>query len=296
MDELELDCCIYRSSSMQLCFDASLVLTARAIDNSVLWQDDLWTLWVADALATQARSELESYESENLPPAIRPRAVVEFDSGWLGVLGYLLVIWCLPWLQNSGSSAMWLQQGSLQVGLVHQGEWWRCFTALSLHGGLAHLLSNSVFGSGFGLLLGRYLGSGVGWLLVVLAGAAGNWLNAAVRPDDFVSIGASTANFATIGLLGTFVWQRGYFRGADRRRGFAPVFAAIGLFAMLGVGEGPVDVVAHLTGFCCGALVGWWVPRYNLRRLGVSGQWLAGAGALGLMFFSWQLALAAVPR
>lgn len=293
MSELELDTCVYRSDSMQLCFDASLVLTARAIDNAVLWHDERWTLWVAADWAPQAQLELTAYTQENLPPAIVPRQVVEFDSGWLGVLGYLLVIWCLPWLQSSGDAQMWVQKGGLQVGMVHQGEWWRCITALSLHGGLAHLLSNSVFGSAFGLLLGRYLGSGFGWLLVLLAGAAGNWLNAAVRPDSFLSIGASTANFATIGLLGTFVWQRGYFRGADWRRGFAPVFAAIALFALLGVAEGPVDVVAHLTGFCCGALVGWWVPRYNLRRLGQSGQWLSGAAALGLMWFAWRQALAA---
>ncbi len=152
-----------------------------------------------------------------------------------------------------------------------------------------------MFGAGFGLLLGRYLGSGFGWLLVLVAGVAGNAINAAVRPDGFVSIGASTATFAAVGLLGTFVWQRGYFRNGDWRKGFAPVFAAVALLALLGVGTGPVDVVAHFTGFGCGALLGYLVPRINVRRLGISGQWLSGVLAGSLLVWCWRLALQVPP-
>jgi len=286
-----LDYCVFQAPQAQACFDASLVLTAKDIDNAVLPVDEGWCVCVETLVATQALAELESYRLENLPTTIKPRPVVEFDSGWIGVLGYLLVIWAVPWLQAQGLPQHWHDAGSMQASLVQQGEWWRCFTALTLHGDLGHLMSNSVFGAGFGLLLGRYLGSGFGWLLIVCAGAFGNLLNASVRPDGFVSIGASTATFATIGLLGTFVWRRGYFRGVDWRRSFAPVFAAAALFAMLGVGDGPTDVVAHVMGFVCGALIGLVVPQFNVRRLGRSGQKLSGLLAVSLIAWSWHVAL-----
>ncbi len=293
MNSLALDTCVYQGAQAQGCFDASLVLTARGIDNAILQEENLWSLWVAAEAAAGALAELEAYRVENLQPVVKPRAVVEFDSGWFGVLGYLLVIWSVPWLQNQGDAQLWLAQGSMQSTAVAEGQWWRLLTALTLHGELAHLLGNSIFGAGFGLLLGRYLGSGFGWLMVLCTGVAGNAMNAALRPDGFVSIGASTATFAAVGLLGTFVWQRGYFRSGDWRRGFAPVFAAVALLALLGVGAGPVDVVAHFTGFGCGALLGYFLPRFNLRRLGASGQWLSGGLAIGLLVWCWQLALQA---
>ena len=77
------------------------------------------------------------------------------------------------------------------------------------------------------MFVGRHLGSGLGWLLDRRCAArVGNLLDAALQPEDFHSIGASTATFATIGIVGAFVWRRGYYRAVDWRRSVAPVFAA----------------------------------------------------------------------
>ena len=61
----------------------------------------------------------------------------------------------------------------MYAAAVRDGEWWRAVTATTLHSGLPHILANTVFGTIFGIFVGRSVGSGYGWLLVLLAAAAG---------------------------------------------------------------------------------------------------------------------------
>jgi membrane associated rhomboid family serine protease len=210
------------------------------------------------------------------------------DSGWLGVAGYLLVIWALPALAGFGLlDAGWRADGRMQAGLVADGEWWRTVTALTLHADLGHIVANSLFGALFGLFVGRYLGSGFGWLLVLICGALGNALNAWLRPEAFNSIGASTATFAALALGAGFVWRRGYFRGGGLRRSFAPIFGGIALLAFTGVGGGRTDVLAHFAGFGVGLCAGLLAAGFDIRRLGRSGQYISAGLALGLLVLAW---------
>jgi rhomboid protease GluP len=199
------------------------------------------------------------------------------------------VIWMLPWLEANWAFA-WREAGNMDAGQVRNGEWWRCVTALTLHADLGHIIGNSAFGAIFGLFVGRYLGSGFGWLLVLISGAVGNGLNAWIQPDEFRSIGASTATFGALGLGASYVWRRGYFKGRGWRRGLTPVFAAIALLAYTGVGGGNTDVVAHFMGFGAGVALGIVAATFDVRRLGVSGQYLAGIAAFGIIIFAWGLA------
>lgn len=218
--------------------------------------------------------------------------MVVFDSGWPGVLGCLFVLWMLPALEAwSVFDANWREAGRLDAGRVMQGEWHRAITALTLHGDLAHLIGNSLFGAVFGLLLGRYFGSGFGWLLALGCGMLGNAINAAVRPEHFLALGASTAMFASVGLIGAFAWRRGYFRGRGLRRGAAPLFAGVALLVFLGLGGINADVLGHVAGFCCGVVVGGAVARFDIRMLGHSGQWLAGVLATATVALGWIAAL-----
>jgi membrane associated rhomboid family serine protease len=116
-------------------------------------------------------------------------------------------------------------------------------------------------------------------------------LNALVQPPAFSSIGASTATFAALGLVATFVWRRGYLRKRDWKRSFAPVFAAVALLAFTGTGGENTDVLGHLAGFVAGVLTGFAVARFDLRRLGKSGQWLAGGATLLLVAGAWNAAI-----
>lgn len=268
----------------------ALVLTARGIDSRIDWQAGTWRLWVSTEDAPAAARELASYEGENAgaPPALAPVLV---DSGWWGVAAYLAVIWTTMAAATSATFGWdWAGIGGLHVAAVLDGEIWRLATALTLHADLGHLVANSVFGGVFGLLAGRYLGTGLAWLAIVLGGTLGNAVNALVRPEHFVSIGASTATFTALGLAGAFLWRSGYFRRLPWQRRFAPVFAAVALFAYTGIGDERTDVVAHLAGLGCGFLLGLWVAKTRLHLVGPPAQRFFGGVAAAWVAGAWLVA------
>jgi membrane associated rhomboid family serine protease len=271
--------------------EASFVLSAIGVDHYIAREPDGWALLVPAASAQLADSELEKYLSENRRTPPQRREVVVVDRGWVGVIGYLLVIWMLPTLESLAFGLPWRDGGVMQASLVLAGQWWRTITALTLHADLGHLVANSLFGGVFGLLVGRHFGSGLGWLLIVLCGAAGNALDAAWQTEDFRSIGASTATFAAIGLVGSFVWRRGYYRTTGWRRSFAPIFAALALLAYTGFGGENTDIVAHVMGLATGLCCGLAVASFDIRRIGLIGQYCAGTAAFALVAFAWRLAL-----
>ena len=264
-----------------------MVLTAVGIRSVIVRGEGEWRLLTAPHDRAAAIEHLARYRVENAPG---PRAtpVTTFDNGWPGVCAFLLILWLVPALEGWGTFELsWRDVGRMEAGRVLAGEWHRAVTALTLHGDLGHLIGNSLFGVVFGLLLGRYFGSGFGWLLVLACGALGNVVNAWLRPAAFLAVGASTALFGMVGLIGTFAWRRGHFRGRGWRRTAAPLFAAVCLLALTGMGGVNADVLGHVAGFCCGAVTGALIVRFDLRRLGRSGQWLAGALAIGTVAFAW---------
>ena len=280
--------CIRRSRARQPLAELGLVLTAVSIDHRIEFDGHEWGLWVASADVADANDELDEYQRENRPPQRIERTAQLVDSGWLGVLGYLVVIWALPNLEAMQAFGWdWRTRGAMDASLVTDGAWWRTITALTLHADLAHLVGNSLFGAVFGIFVGRYLGSGLGWLLVLMAGAGGNAINAFIQDPGFRSLGASTATFAALSLAGAFVWQRGYMRGWDWRRRFAPVFGGIALLAYTGFGGGDTDVMAHVTGFASGLALGLIAGCFDVRRLGFAGQMLCGVMALALVIWAW---------
>lgn len=291
---------IRRARARGVLAELSLVLAAVDLDHHIEFDGHEWGLWVAVDAAATANEHLDRYEQENRPTPERVAPALTVDSGVLGVLGYLLVIWALPSLEGAQAFGWdWREAGVMDAAWVRDGQWWRTITALTLHGDLAHLVSNSLFGAVFGLFVGRYLGSGAGWLLVVVAGALGNTINAFVQDTGFRSVGASTATFAALAVVGAFVWHRGYLRGWDWRRRFAPVFGGVALLAYTGFGGGDTDVMAHVTGFGCGLVLGYLagserVP--DVRRLGVGAQTLCGLGCLGLVAVAWLVAGTAPPH
>lgn len=283
--------CIRSAVDGKCIAEAGLVLTAVGIDNVIERDGEEWRLFTRQGHVALAEEQLEDYRVENLPANVRIPPIITFDSGWTGVIGYLLVIWALPTLEASDAFGVaWRSAGWLEAGRVMEGEWWRTITALTLHADLAHIVANSVFGAVFGLMAGRFLGSGLCWLLVLLGAALGNGLNAALQPHHFRSLGASTATFAALGLFAAFVWRRGYFRGRGVRRSLAPIFAGIAFLVFMGMGGTNTDIVGHVAGFGCGLLLGILIARFDIRRLGHSGQYLAGGAAMLLVVFAWTLA------
>lgn len=177
-----------------------------------------------------------------------------------------------PWTETSP----WFSRGAVDSNAVVAGkEWWRLFTALTLHADLGHLVGNILVGGIVIHLLCRITGYGAGWLLLLSAAALANWCNSALRATPHLSVGFSTAVFAAIGLLCGMQELHGHRALA---RLLIPLGAGTALLAMLGVGGERTDLGAHLFGLACGFCCGL------LYRLGPAPRWMHSPGRQHLAF------------
>ena len=154
------------------------------------------------------------------------------------------------------------------------------------------MAGNAVAALIFVTAVGRWLGSGVALLLTLLTGVAGNLLVALAYGAHHNSVGASTATFGALGLLGGLQvvrWLRGGSALGRRRRVLSIVAACLGVFAMLGVGERS-DVLAHLFGLGIGLVLGAAVGRGVQLPLPARVRHGAGALAAGRAGRCWWLA------
>lgn len=285
---------VYRSGSRKECLNQALVLEAVGIDYEVGKTAGEFTLVVEAADAARARAELDQHADENLDWSTGGATLPQQASGWAGVLGYVAVLLLITILVHRETfAADWLAAGRTQAGLIRHGQWWRTVTALTLHADLAHLMANLVIGGLFGLFAGQLLGSGLAWVSILIAGATGNLLNAWIREPGHTSIGASTAVFAALGMVATYVWKRRGPVRASKLTRWTPVIAGVVLLAYLGTGGVRTDVGAHVTGFLSGALLGALYGKLGDRVvLGVGAQFLLGMSALAVLALAWALALA----
>ncbi len=284
---------VFHSLQRLPCEEQALVLGAMKIEHRISERPDGCHVLVPAGLAQVATEQLRLYARENRTRHITPWPQAAPTRGLAGAL-LLALFLLLCWLLQSGYAFNidWVTRGGFEAGRVFSGEWWRVATALTLHADVAHLAGNMLFGAFFAYLAGQYLGSGVTLLGIVVAASAGNVLNALVQLPDHRSIGASTAVFAALGLVGAFVWglSRRYALGWARR--WSPVVGAVALLTYVGTGDERTDIVAHLAGFLAGAGSGLLLHGYALsRQLSPRLQGPAGVLALLWMLGAWGFAL-----
>jgi membrane associated rhomboid family serine protease len=270
-----------------------VVLKMAGIDGDVTQRGGKYAVVVDASDADAAFAQLELYEDENRGRAPECSAPETVSSGWAGVIVYTLILLVVYWFQHYPIDGRdWAAAGSADAGLIRQGAWWRTITALCLHGDVLHLAGNLGFGGVFGLLAGQRFGSGVAWCGILLAGALGNAMNAFVQPTTHVSLGASTAVFAALGILAAHTWKgrSGQKDGGVRR--WAPVVSGLLLLSFLGMGGERTDVVAHVTGFVSGALLGVLFASFGKEwLLNARFQFALGAGAVAVIAVAWLFAL-----
>lgn len=284
---------LFESGDRRACADRMLVLTSLQIPHEFLTNGERFGLLVPEADLHRARHELYLYEQENQPNR-KPRSAIlpaEHDP-WPGVVAYIVVLLVTAWLAGENAFGKdWLGAGRVDGALIRDGEWWRVFTALTLHKDIGHLLGNLGFGAFFGFLAARVIGSGVTWLSVVLSAGLANGLNTWLLVASHRSIGASTAVFAALGLVAGFVW-RGRLMAQERwpyRLG--PIVGGIALLAYTGTGDESTDIGAHLAGFVCGFASGIVLTHIAALFRSVQLQWLCGLGAPAVIAGAWWLAL-----
>jgi len=284
---------VFVAATRRPCEEQALVLRAMDIAHLVSEQPDGCHVMVPLELAARARAELLAYRQENPRRQVVDWPAIPAPRGRRLAVAWVLVL-ALAWVvQNSALPGVdWLGAGELVAGRVRAGEWWRAFTALTLHADIAHLTGNIVFGACFGYLAGQHLGSGVAALAIVVLAAVGNLANALVQLGSHQSIGASTAVFAALGLVVALSRMAMRQRVAGWARAWAPLVGGIALLAFIGTGDEHTDIFAHLAGFLAGLAGG--LPLRRLggpQPLGAGWQLLAGTAAAGLLVTAWLRAV-----
>lgn len=283
--------------------ERGLVVAAMELPHWISRERGEWVLSVEETAHDVAAAALAEFEEEERtrPRAQKPEPLEIPKFALLVTLAAMVIFYRL---QIAASPAL-IERGVAADARILDGEWWRIFTALTLHGGIEHLLSNiglAVFA--FAFVFSRF-GTGAGLLGTVFGGALGNLLNAfahAVKPHQ--SLGSSTALFASLGLLaGGELAARLMHRST--RTGLqllVPVGAGLAFLALYGgagstrdgtplMDAGRVDVMAHLFGLTAGALLGAIFFAVGLRR--GAGRWVqvaCGTAAVAALFGAWVAA------
>jgi rhomboid protease GluP len=299
---------IFQSARRSDCDERAFVLAAIGIASAIGFDGLQFVLEVDAVDAERAATQMAQYELERRPAAPRPPPAPTYAFAWVGCIVYVVTLVAIGLMVSNG---LWrldaFDIGALDAGRVQHGQWWRAWTALTLHLDGAHLAANLAAGVWFCYLAAAQIGSGSAWLLIVTGAACANLLEALFGPPTHVSVGASTAVFTALGLLAAHSWRlrsRYTQRWAVR---WAPLVGGVVLLGWFGSGGGggevngaedfngfaQIDIVAHAAGFLVGGLLGalaaqpW--ARAALERVP---QWLSGLAALASIVLAWALALA----
>lgn len=177
---------------------------------------------------------------------------------WLNINVVLIVINIAVWLvmcaQGDTRSAQFMyEHGALYAPDVWNGEWYRLISAMFLHFGAEHLISNMFMQYFLGDMLLRALSQWKFVLVYALAGIGGNVTSFAMMlltGDLAVAAGASGAIYGIIGALLWVVLRNG---GKFESISVPRMLLATALYIGYGFTTEGVDAWAHLGG----ALVGF---------------------------------------
>lgn len=241
-----------------------------AIPHRVVPTDTGFVVMVPPKMVAPAIAALDAQDKEAAEPAQSPElAPPDHGPSFVGIaMAVTLIAFHVVAGSRSGADAYgWFRHGSaVAEAIVSNHELWRAVTALTLHADAMHVAGNAVASLVFVTALGRWVGGGLALAATLLGGAAGNLLTAYLYRTSHNVVGASTSTFAALGMLGglQFVRRIRVASVGRLRRALLGIAAAIGLLAMLGMGERS-DVVAHASGLGFGVLLGilygFLVPR-----------------------------------
>jgi rhomboid protease GluP len=146
--------------------------------------------------------------------------------------------------------------GALERGHLLQGELWRLFSPMFLHGSFDHLLGNCISLYVLGIACEHALGFRRAALVYGFSGLCASLLSVMVQPGP--SVGASGAIFGLMAFIVAFLYknQKSFFI-RDRRIGF--VVGIWGLYTIFtGFLTPYVDNFAHIGGAIGGGLMSLW--------------------------------------
>ncbi|MCZ6734007.1 MAG: rhomboid family intramembrane serine protease [Gammaproteobacteria bacterium] len=279
------------TTSRKLADEWALVLVAEGLSPSVWEGTQGVVVGVPPEEVERATNALSAYESEN--PVVPP-----VPTEWRGsaplyaALVFSILLLDFFFITDVWDSEIrWTEVGAADAALIVQGEWWRTVTALMLHADLKHVLGNVIAGAIFLHIVCRAMGPGLGGLAVLMAGAGGNLVNAFFYGSLHISIGASTAVFGALGLMGGIGVVRRRRGGARGRHVWVPIVAGLAILAMLGTAGERVDLLGHLFGFLVGGGLGIVIGIVVSRPPDTRVQWVLGGTTIMLIGACWGFVL-----
>ncbi len=233
----------------------ALVLSAMNISYQIKRWEDKWSIWVEPDYQDKALYEIQKFENEDQqqsPP--EPQfSFIPINIHAFAVTPILLFLFFFV-TGHYQNQIDWLAIGAETTEQVLAGEWWRAITSLTLHADISHLLGNLILGSIMAYNLCRLIGPGLGWFLILGSGFLGNILKVYLWASPYRSIGASTAVFGAIGILGALQLYGKYKQ--RQIHAWIPLGASFLLLAFLGFGGENTDISAHIFGFLAGIILG----------------------------------------
>ncbi len=233
----------------------SLVLLSMKIPHRLRTEDGRSLIDVDEEFMEEAASQIRLYEEENAEEKKKDESpAAKYPSPILPVLAVFTALFIFQTiLYQTQNYDLWLKLGNSSNLEIKNGEFWRVFTAMTLHADLAHFLSNAFMGGVVFYSLFSIYGSGIGLFLAVISGAAGNSAAAMFIPVEYHSIGASGAVFGAFGILAIDRMIRP--RGRLKRPDWKPVIAALAFLGLFGTSGGS-DIIGHLMSLLSGLLIG----------------------------------------
>jgi len=282
------------AASERQAMDWSLVLVSQGIESTVARdaESGRWQLVVSPPDMSCAVNAIRLYTVENRARRWQlavPGTGLLFDWRCLACLLFFVVVFAFEATVRGNLRAA----GVLDPDLVRSGQWWRVFTAVTLHADVAHLAANVMTGAlMLGLVFGAY-GPGVGMLASYLAGVLAFVGEVFLVPRQ--SLGASGMVLGALGLLAA-QWIALVRHGLTARQfALRGVLSGCLLLVLLGLSpEERVDVFAHVVGFLTGRGLGAalaWLPPSVLRSAWMDRVTLVLTALL--VFGPWWMALAA---
>jgi membrane associated rhomboid family serine protease len=270
--------------------DWSVALLSQGIESTPVRDPEGWQLLIPTEHYSSALTILDTYQRENRRWLWRRRLRSSTFLFHWGALGWgTLILFVDVWSRIAGPAVR--QAGLMNSAGVHDGEWWRLFTAVTLHADLAHLMANLTTGVLLlGLAMARW-GAGTALLAAWLAGALGNLAGLLLHSGNYTGLGASGMVMGALGLLASSSWQDRNATQTSLGLVVRGLLGAILLFILIGVNPGS-DVIAHLGGFVGGVAFG---AAFNILPgrflLHATTGLLAGAIAAAILVWTWALAL-----
>ena len=205
---------------------------------------------------------------------------------YLILLNVIVIFGFMEFYGSSTSLLTLVEFGAKYDPLIHQGEWWRFFTAIFLHIGFLHLFMNSFALFYLGSAVERIYGTPRFVLIYLVAGLMGSISSFAFNSQ--VSAGASGAIFGCFGALLYFglIHRKLFLRTMG-----VNIIVIIIINLALGFMIPMIDNSAHIGGLVGGFLSSaiLHLPRHKIRKHQFITFFVTAGAFCGLLLYGFTI-------